>query len=102
MEFSLAAVVPSRARAGGSTRVAHGDFAARRLRWPGNAGLWAVALTGAVWLAMLAAHTSSPDAITRNLPGWTFAVAVGWLVLAAVLARRRTAWALWVPTLAVR
>ena len=69
-------------------------------RWLGNAGLWATILTGAVWLAMVVAHTSSPDAITRNLPPWTLVIAVGWLALAALLARRRS-WALWVPTLAV-
>ncbi len=67
-------------------------------RWPGNAGLWATVLTGAAWLAMIAAHTSSPDAVTWNLPGWTFAIAVGWFVAAAFVGRRRPALSL--PVLA--
>ncbi len=78
-------------------RALHLLIARRGLRWPGNAGLWAVGLTGAAWLAMVLTGTDNPDAITRYLPAWTLAVAVGWLVLAAVSGRQR---ALWVPLLA--
>ena len=79
-------------------RALHAAISRHGGRWPGNAGLWATILVGAAWLAMVAAHTSNHDEITRDLPLWTFAVAVGWLVLAFLLARRR-GWALWVPVL---
>ena len=79
-------------------RALHLLIARRGVRWLGNAGLWAATLTGGVWLAMAVAHTSSPDAITWNLPRWTLAIAAGWAVLSASLVRRRR-WALCVPVL---
>ncbi len=79
-------------------RALHTVISRHGFRWPRNAGLWATALVGAAWLAMIAAHTSNHDEITHGLPVWTLAVAVGWLALACLLARRR-AWALWVPAL---
>ncbi len=80
-------------------RALHAVISRHGFRWMGNAGLWATVLTGAAWLVMVTAHTANGDAITRDLPLWTFGVVVGWFALAALLVRRR-AWALWVPVLA--
>ncbi len=79
-------------------RALHTVISRHGLLWLGNAGLWATALIGAAWLVMVATRTANADAITWYLPLWTLAIAVGWFLLAALLARRRQ-WALWVPVL---